>query len=182
MEVDMTPDLSIVDTVSSLRRGPLGNARCTREFVDSSQWETVWVVYDESRRLTPMSSVPAVEFRAGAFDEGGVVVVPVLLRLGLEARGPIYDTYIHAYDIEGGNLYLQDLARQEAIRMHLYDEQARLRDTLTVANSLRTLAQRVLERQYAYQPSTPAAFEYARDKLYDAHIDVQGLWQALGRG
>ncbi len=66
--------------------------------------------------------------------------------------------------------------------MHLYDEQGRLRDTLMVTNSLRTLAQRVLERQYAYQPSTPAAFEYARDKLYDAHVDVQGLWQALGRG
>jgi hypothetical protein len=177
----MTPNMSLADTVRHLREGPLGKAQYTRELVDNSYWETVWVVYDEARHLTPLGWAPTVEFRAAAFDEGGVVVLPILLRIGLENRGPIYDTYVQAYDIEGENIYLQDLARQDAIRTHLYDEQGRLRDTLTTPNRLQTLARRVLEQQYAYQPSTAAAFEYARDKLYDTHVDVQGLWQALRR-
>ena len=88
-----------------------------------------------------MGSVPTVEFRAERVRQGGRCGPADSSADRPWARGPIYDTYIHAYDIEGDNLYLQDLAGQEAIRMHLYDGQGRLRDTLMITNSLRALAQ-----------------------------------------
>jgi hypothetical protein len=177
----MTPDTPIANTLLDLRQGSPGRAVYTRELLDNSHWETVWVIYDESRRLAHLDSEPTVEFRAGAFDEGGVVVLPILLRIGADDPDRIYDTCINAYQIEGENIYLQDLARQERLHIHLYDERGQRQGTLTVPNSLRTLAQSVLERQTAYQPSTMAAFEYARDKLYIDHGDVPGLWKALGQ-
>jgi hypothetical protein len=177
----MTPDTPLAKALLDLRQGSPGKAAYTRELLDSSHWETVWVIYDETRRLSHLGSEPAVEFRAGAFDEGGVVVLPILLRIGGDAPEHIYDTCINAYQVEGENIYLQDLARQERLRIHLYDERGQWRDTLTVPNSLQALAQSVLERQTAYQPSTMAAFEYARDKLYRDRGAVPGLWRALGR-
>jgi hypothetical protein len=177
----MTPDTPLANALLDLRQGSPGRAVYTRELVDDSHWETVWVIYEESRRLTRLGSEPTVEFRAGAFDEGGVVILPVLLRIGGDAPDHIYDTCINAYQIEGENIYLQDLARQERLRIHLYDERGQWQDTLTVPNNLQALAQSVLERQTAYQPSTMAAFEYARDKLYSDRGDAPGLWQALGQ-
>jgi hypothetical protein len=176
----MTPDTPLANALLDLQQGSPGRAVYTRELVDNnSHWETVWVIYDESRRLTHLGPEPTVEFRAGAFDEGGVVVLPVLLHIGGDDTDHIYDTCINVYQIEGENIYLQDLARQERLRIHLYGERGQWQDTLTVPNSLQALAQSVLERQTTYQPSTMAAFEYARDKLYSDRGDVPGLWQAL---
>jgi hypothetical protein len=177
----MTPDTPLDDAVMRLRQGPPGRAEYTREPVDNGQWETVWVIYDESPHLRHMGAEPTVEFRASAFDEGGVVVLPILLRVGPEASGRLYDTCINAYQIEGENVYLEDLARQDHVRIHLYDEQGRLQGTLTAPNSLQSVAQHVLEHQAAYQPSTLAAFEYARDKLLANNGGTQALWQTLGR-
>jgi hypothetical protein len=140
----------------------------------------VWLARDEARRWTTLGATPAVEFRAGAFDEGGVVVLPILVRLGQMEPVCIYDTYLNAYQIEGENIYLQDLVRQDRLHLHLYDEVGHLVRTLTAPNTLRDFAQDVLERQAAYQPATEAAFTYARQRLYANYTDVQGLWQALG--
>lgn len=177
----MTPDTPLANALLDLRQGAPGRAVYTRELVDDSHWETVWLIYDESRRLAHLGSEPTVEFRAGAFDEGGVVVLPVLLRIGGDDPDQIYETCMNAYQIEGENIYLHDLAWQEHLRLHLYDERGQWQDTLTVPNSLQALAHGVLERRAAYQPSTNAAFEYARDKLYGDSGDVPGLWQALGQ-
>jgi hypothetical protein len=177
----MIPDSPLADTLTRLRQDIPGKAEYTRESVDNGHWETAWVIYDNSQNLTAQGAEPTVEFRTGAFDEGGVVVLPILLRVSFNEPGQIYETWMNAYQIEGKNVYLQDLAQQDHIRIHLYGEPGQLLGTLMVPNSLQTLAQNVLERQTAYQPSTPAAFEYARDKLYAACTDVQALWRVLGQ-
>jgi hypothetical protein len=171
----------LADTLARLRQGPAGRALYTRVQAEDGHWETVWLIRDEAQCLETLGPAPAVEFRAGAFDEGGVVVLPILLRLGPEESGRIYDTCINAYQIEGENIYLQDLVRQDRIHIHLYDDDGELVHTLTAPNSLRGLAQSVLERQSAYQPSTTAAFEYAHERLYANYADVWALWHALGR-
>ena len=172
----------LADTLARLRQGPPGRALYTRVQAADGHWETVWLIRDASQRLEMLGQAPAVEFRADAFDEGGVVVLPILVRLGLEEPGYVYDTCINAYQIEGENVYLQDLVRQDRIPIHLYDDEGELVRTLTAPNSLRELARRVLEAQPSYQPSTEAAFEYARQRLYANYADVGALWQALGRG
>jgi hypothetical protein len=176
----MILDTAFTDALARLQRAPLGNGSYAREQADNGRWETVWLVRDEARRLASLGMEPAVEFRAGAFDEGGVVVLPILLRLGTEDLGHVYDTYMNAYQIEGENVYLQDLAGQDHIRIHLYDDGGQLVHTLTAPNRLREWAMAVLERQTHYQPSTPAAFVYARERLAANYTDVHALWQALG--
>jgi hypothetical protein len=172
----------LADTLARLRQGPAGRALYTRVQAVDGRWETVWLIRDASQRLETLGPAPAVEFRAGAFDEGGVMVLPILVRLGPEEAGYIYDTCINAYQIEGENIYLQDLARQDRIHIHLYDDAGELVHTLTAPNRLRELAQTVLERQSAYQPSTTAAFEYSRERLYANYADIWALWHTLERG
>jgi hypothetical protein len=175
----MTLDTPLTDALARLQQAPLGKALYTREQAGDGRWETVWLVRDEARRLASLGPKPTVEFRAGAFDEGGVVVLPVLLRLGTEETGGVYDTWMNAYQIEGENIYLQDLARQDHIRIHLYGDASQPVQTLTVPNRLRELAIAVLAQQANYQPSTAAAFEYACARFYANYADLQALWQAL---
>jgi hypothetical protein len=174
----MILDTPFTDALARLQRAPLGNALYEREQADDGRWETVWLARDEARRWASLGPA-AVEFRAAAFDEGGVVVLPILLRLGMEAPGSIYETCMNAYQIEGENVYLQDLARQGHIRIHLYDDAGRPVQSLMAPNRLRELAMDVLARQADYQPSTMAAFEYAREHLYANYADMYALWQAL---
>jgi hypothetical protein len=176
----MIPNTPFTDALTRLQHGPLGEGLYVREQMDSGRWETVWLIRDEAKRLASLGPEPAVEFRAGAFDEGGVVVLPILLRLGTEEPGCLYDTWMNAYQIEGENVYLQDLARQDHICIHLCDDTGRPVHTLTAPNRLCELALAVLTRQADYQPSTPAAFEYARERLYANYADMQALWHALG--
>jgi hypothetical protein len=175
----MTVDTPLADTLARLQQDPVGKGLYAREQADDGRWETVVVIRDEANRLASLGPEPAVEFRSGAFDEGGVVVLPILLRLGTEELGGVYDTWMNAYQIEGENIYLQDLARQDRIRVHLYDEAGRPVHTVTAPNSLRELATAVLARQADYQPSTAAAFEYARERFCAKHPGLHALWQAL---
>jgi hypothetical protein len=177
----MTPDTPFTDALTHLQDAPLGAGLYVREQMDNGHWETVWLIRDEAKWLASLGPEPVVEFRARAFDEGGVVVLPILLRLGTEESGCVYDTWMNAYQIEGQNVHLQDLARQDRICIHLYDEAGRPVQTLTAPNSLCELALSVLTRQADYQPSTPAAFEYARERFYANYTDVRALWHALGQ-
>jgi hypothetical protein len=174
----MILDTPFTDALARLQRAPLGNALYVREQADDGRWETVWLVRDEARRWVSPGPA-AVEFRAAAFDEGGVVVLPILLRLGREDPGSVYETCMNAYQIEGENVYLQDLARQNHIRIHLFDDAGQLVHSLMAPNGLQELAIAVLARRADYQPSTTAAFEYARERLYANYADMQALWQAL---
>jgi hypothetical protein len=175
----MILDTLLADALDRLRQAPLGKGLYTREQADDGHWETVWLIRDDAGRLASLGPEPAVEFRAGAFDEGGVVVLPILLRLGTEEPGSVYDTWMNAYQIEGENIYLQDLARQHHIRIHLYGDAGQPVQTLTVFNRLRELALPVLALRANYQPSTAAAFEYACERFYANYADLQALWQAL---
>jgi hypothetical protein len=175
----MTFDTPLTDAVARLQRASLGKGLYTREQAEDGRWETVWLVRDEAGRLASLGAEPAVEFRADAFDEGGVVVLPILLRLGTEEAGCVYDTWMNAYQIEGENVYLQDLARQDHIRIHLYDDAGQPVQTVTVPNRLRQLAMDVLARQASYQPSTPAAFEYACERFFANYADLRALWHVL---
>jgi hypothetical protein len=150
-----------------------------RQQTDDGSWETVWLIYDEATWLASIGPNPAVKFRAAAFDEGGVVVLPILLRLGRQESGGLYDTWMNAYQIEGENVHLQDVARQNQLRIHLFADASQPIQTLIVPNRLQALASAVLVHQADYQPSTAAAFEYARGRCLANYADLQALWHAL---
>jgi len=175
----MMLETPLTDSLARLQQAPLGKALYSREQADDGRWETAWLVRDAAALLVSLGSQPAVEFRADAFDKGGVVVLPILLRLGTDASGCVYDTWINAYQIEGENVYLQDLARQDRIRIHLYDDAGRPLHTLTAPNHLRGLATTVLDRRASYQPCTEAAFAYARERFLANYTDLEALWHVL---
>jgi hypothetical protein len=87
---------------------------------------------------------------------------------------------MNAYQVEGENIYLQDLARQDHIRVYLYVDTAQPVHAVTVANRLGELAMGVLARRTDYQASTPAAFEHAWARFLSNYADVLALWHVLG--
>jgi hypothetical protein len=176
----MSLDTPFTDAVARLQQAPLGKALYTRQQDADGHWETVWLVRDEARQLASSGPEPAVEFRAGAFDQGGVLVLPILLRVGTQEPPCVYETWMNAYQVEGENIYLQDLARQEHIRVYLYLDTAQPVQAVTVPNRLRELALGVLARQGDYQASTTAAFEHACERFLVNYADVQALWHVLG--
>jgi hypothetical protein len=176
----MTLDTPLTDAVARIQEAPLGKALYTRQQGDDGCWETVWLVRDEVRRLASLDPGLAIEFRAGAFDQGVVLVLPILLRVGTQEPALVYDTWMNAYQVEGQNIYLQDLARQDHIRVYLYVDAGQPVHTVTAPNRLGELAMAVLARQAEYQPSTPAAFEFACERFLANYADVQALWHVLG--
>jgi len=176
----MTVDTPLTDAVARLQQAPIGKALYTRQQGEDGRWETVWLVRDEIRRLDSSGPGPAVEFRAGGFDEGGVLVLPILLRVGTQEPPCVYDTWMNAYQVEGENIYLQDLAGQDRIRVYLYVDTAQPVHAVTVPNRLRDLAIGVLARQADYQASTAAAFEHACERFLARYPDVRALWHVLG--
>jgi hypothetical protein len=177
----MTPVMPLDEALTRLQQQPLGKATYARVQTENGRWETAWLIRDEARRLTALGPTPAIECRAGAFDEEGVGVLPILMRFSHLEQSYIYDTCLDAAQVEGENVFLQDLARQDRLHFQLYDESGQLVRTLTTPNSLRDFAQGVLQRLGAYQPATQAAFAYARERFYANYTEVHELWQALAR-
>jgi hypothetical protein len=176
----MTVDTPLTEAVARLQQAPIGKALYTRQQGEDGRWETVWLVRDETKQLDSPGPGLAVEFRAGGFDEGGVLVLPILLRVGTQDPPCVYDTWMNAYQVEGENIYLQDLARQDLIHVYLYVDTAQPVHAVTVPNRLRELAMGVLARQADYQASTAAAFEHARERFMAHYPDVRALWRVLG--
>src|SRR5919109_4558558 len=100
----MTLDTPFTDAVARLQQAPLGKALYARQQGEEDRWETVWLVRDETKRLAFPGPEPAVEFRAGGFDEGGVLVLPILLRVGTQEPACVYDTWMNAYQVESENI------------------------------------------------------------------------------
>jgi hypothetical protein len=72
----MMIETPLTDSLARLQQAPLGKALYSREQADDGRWETAWLVREAAGLLASLGSQPAVEFRAEAFDEGGVVVLP----------------------------------------------------------------------------------------------------------
>lgn len=70
-----------IDPRTGLATRPPGSALYTRARADGGPWETVWLIREETARLTTLGEAPDVEWRAAAWDEQGLLVIPILVRV-----------------------------------------------------------------------------------------------------
>jgi len=168
----------LTDPLSVLRQLPPGSAIYCREII-SERWEIAWLIREETKRISELGSNPAIEFRAGLCGRDGVMLIPVLVRVGPETQENIYETWINAYQNGDGLKYLMDLSLQDRIVVHFHGDNCRLERSLVVSNQLREFITKVIGLVKEAAPWSMSAFDSAREKLYMKYPDVLSLYDAL---
>ena len=146
------------DTVTLLRQMPSGSTLWSREQIDGGTWEVAWLVREQSARLAKLGTNPEIEFRAGLLWEGGVGLIPVLVRVGPASNRLAYETWINEH-AEGFSGTLATLAKQGRLVVHFYGNGCHLERTLTVSNDLATFAGQALNAIATRPPWTMQAFD-----------------------
>jgi hypothetical protein len=166
------------DPLALLARMPSGTALCLRKQMGGGSEEIAWLIREGSARLAELGPSPEIELRAGILEEGPIVLVPVLVRVGSSAEESVYETWINHYAEEGG--VLETLADQGRLAVHLYGDGCEYVGTLVVRNQLQWFCRQALSRiAAAAHPWTMPQFDRARDKVYRRYPCVWDFWRAL---
>jgi hypothetical protein len=168
------------DSLAVLARMRPGSALFAREQLDQGPWEIAWLVREESARIAGLGPAPEIEFRAGVFEEGPVLLVPVLVRVGPQSKQAVYESWINQH-AEGMGGTLETLADQPRLVVHLYGEGCGLVRTLTIGNQLATFAGQALAAIVGRPTWSMEAFDQAREQVYQQYPQVWDLWRALGK-
>jgi hypothetical protein len=163
------------DPLEELRRSPRGTAL----FAPVSG-EVALLVRADEEQLAQLEGHPEVEFRAGLFTlaDAGVVLIPILVRVGPEERETIYEAWGNDYAAGLDNL-LQAFATQESIAVHFYSDGNRLAQTVRVDNELQPFASEAQRMSLGATELSEDAFHQARQAVYRQYPSVRALWKAL---
>ena len=170
--------MTMIDPLNVLRQMPPGSALYSRELL-SDRWEVAWLIREETKRINQLGKNPEVEFRAGIYEYDGVMLIPVLVRIGPETRESVYETWINIYQDGDGFKYLNDLFLQDRIVVHLYGNDCTLERSLVVSNQLQGFITAIIGLIEEIPPWPMSAFDAARKKLYNRYPDVLSLWNTF---
>lgn len=173
--------MTSTEPLTVLNQLPPGSAIYSREQIDGGAWEIAWLVREDTGRIQKLGPAPAIEFRAGGIEQSGVLLFPVLVRVGKDHRESIYETWINAHAVGQPNP-LDTLLVQPRIVVHLYGDRCELVRTLQVTNLLQPFPRQALDKLSEYPPWSMSAFDRARELTYRDWPDVSALWQALQKG
>lgn len=168
----------LVDPQDVIRCAPVGSCVYSLARIDAGAEEVDFLIREETARVQAWQS-PAIEFRMAVLEERGVLLVPVMIRVGVE----LYECWInhHAEDAKTSRV-LGTLAIQERLVLHCWgDAGARIR-SLAVSNPHGATWAEAAHRCAAAPPWSMRAFDVARDAVYRRHPTVMQLWSALGEG
>lgn len=171
---------SRTNALSVLRQIPPGSALYEREQIDHGAWEVAWLIREESARIAQLGPSPDIEFRAAAIEHNGVLLIPVLVRVGPEHQESIYETWINAQQPEqAGMQVLGELAIQPRLVVHLYGDGCRRVRSLRVSNPHQAFFREVLSTLRERPAWSMAEFDDAREQIYQQYPSVSDLWKGL---
>jgi hypothetical protein len=117
---------------------------------------------------------PAIELRMAIIEERGVLLVPVLIRVGAE----LYECWINHHADPQTQRVLGTLAIQERLVLHCYGEGGRAR-SLAVSNPHGAFFAEAARRCASVPPWGMRDFDAARERIYRKHPTVKKLWGSL---
>ncbi|MCI0350607.1 MAG: hypothetical protein L0Z53_14380 [Acidobacteriales bacterium] len=148
--------------------------------MDGGAWEIAWLLREESRRIRHLGKEPPVEWRSGLIYQDGVLLIPVLLRIGKVAAKNIWETWTNHHQ-RGAESPLPLLAEQERITIHFHDRDLKPDRSIQTFNSLHGFFRMALEQLRGVPAWSMSEFDAAREQVYRQHPDVMELWRALRR-
>jgi|GEM_PF-1812588 len=141
-----------------------------------------FLVREKDAVILEMPKDPAVEIRAGAVLQDGILVVAVMARF--TKKGPVYETFWNYYRTEPrsphGNIF-EHMCEEPLLAFHFYGDEGKLADVIQVKNSMRPFFSDILQQIPSLRPWTLQEFENAKHALIEAFPSVNDLWNALGK-
>jgi hypothetical protein len=158
-----------------IRRAPVGSCIYSLTRLDTSPEEVDFLIREETARIEAWEN-PPIELRSANMDQGGVILVPILARVGED----LYECWVNHYAEEVRfRRVLGTLAIQERLVLHFYGDQGELVRSLRVSNPHRDFFAEAARRCEATAPWTMQEFDTAREAIYRWHPSVSDLWRAL---
>lgn len=172
--------MTLTDPLALLLQMPHGSALYSRVQFDGGHWEVAWILREEKARLRQLGKEPPVEFRAGVFVQDGVLLIPVLVRVGKVAPENIFETWVNVCQAGGnGPDVVKDLAAQERIAIQFYDSRPEPERSLQIYNSMRSFFESLTEQLQIVTPWTMRQFDQAREQIYKRYPEIMDLWRGL---
>lgn len=168
----------LVDPQDVIMAAPPGTANYSRVDVGEGM-ETALLLREESDRIRALGPSPRVEIRAALLVEGGVALIPILVRLGSKAKD-IFEAWLNVHQIGGGMQYLQDLATQKRILAILYGDKGRER-AIESLNMLKSTFAHILAEVAGLPPWSMQDFDRARERVYRWYPTPKELWWGLDK-
>lgn len=141
-----------------------------------------FLVRESNGGISEIPKNPAVEVRAGAVIEEGILIVTVLIRFAPE--GPIYETFwnYHRVDYRAaeGNIF-EHMCAEENLTFHFYNDEGEVADVIQVSNSMRPFFSDIVQQVVALRPWTLEEFDRAKQAVVAAYPTASALWDALGQ-
>jgi len=131
-----------------------------------------FMIREDARRVERLDKNPAVEIRAGGFEQDDVLAVAVMFRIGAE----LYECWFNFCQDGGGEKYFRNLAEENTFVIAFYAPE--LSKAIRVRNRLKSFFQQMLERA-AGRTWSMSEFDAARNKIYARYPGVPVLWNAL---
>lgn len=167
------------DPLVFLLERPHGSACYSRIQVDGGPWEVAWLLREEAKRVKQLGKEPPVEWRSGLIVQDGVLLIPVLLRVGKVQAENIWETWLNHHQA-GAPSPLPLLAEQERISIHFHDRGIKAERSIQTFSSLQSFFRAALAQMDALPPWSMRQFDAAREVVYRQHPDVMSLWRSLG--
>ena len=127
----------------------------------------------ETRRIP---KEPAVTHRAGHFDQDGVGLIAWMARIEGDAKW-VFESWINVHAPGHRALPLPRLARQQQLRLVLFEEDIQPTRLLSVPNDIDW--ERIANAVGSLTPLSMDAFDEAREVLWTRYPTPQDLWRAL---
>lgn len=139
-----------------------------------ASWQTVFYIRDDAEHIKAIPPDPPVEMRSGVMDEYGVVLIPILIKLGND----LYECWLNYY-AEGGKEALQSLATQEQNVILIFGDKGQQERSIGFKNSLSKTFALILEGAQKKPAWGMKDFDRAREKLYRWYPKVKDIWREL---
>lgn len=141
-----------------------------------------FLVREKNDVILELPKDPAVEIRAGAVLQDGVLVVAVMARFTKD--GPVYETFWNYHRAEPnsphGNIF-EHMCDEPVLAFHFYDDEGKLADVIQVKNSMRPFFADILQQIPSLRPWTLQEFEDAKQAVTEVFPSINNLWEALGK-
>ena len=167
---------TLIDPTTLVRQMVPGRALIALGITDAASEGMIWL-REEAHRI-PKWGVSRVEVRTGLLLADGVSLIPVLLRTG-SRDDELWEMWINACAL-GSDALLAALATQQRVLVHWTTETGIARTTALTWHPQAVIA--TMRTHLAQQPAwSMAAFEAARNTLYQQYPTIPDLWKALAQ-
>jgi hypothetical protein len=172
--VGQTVGAESANPIELLLQSPPGSASIARMLLEgpsSGQVVTFFTIHEDAQRARAFAEGGSVEMRAAISVLQDVALVAVLLKVA----GEIYETWWNFHNPACRDSFY-DLCVQEKLPVSVYVDRPVPERTVWMPNLIRSQMNEAVKYLEAMKPWDMAAFDRAREELYQEVPTVQALW------